>query len=260
MKKKIWYQSFGSFTHTPNYGRALKAYVGGLGQQNISFEVHGLTYGDVGDQYRVFEYFDTAEVIRNVRVANLQQFDAVAIGNILDPGLLQAREISNIPVLGLCESSLMMACLMGRNFSLVTLNERFIPRIEENVRRYGLWERLKGIRTMDLEVEDLEKAMEKERLQKRIIKHFLDEARRLVRDGTEVLVPAGGFPMLLLALAGIHTVDRVPIVNGIVALVSMAEMMLRFRERTVVFISRRLSYASPSKARLEKAHKLYGLE
>jgi allantoin racemase len=257
---KIWYQSFGSFSHTPNYGKALEAYVRRLGGERLDFEVHGLEYGDVGDQYRVFEYFDTAEIIRNVRVANRQGFDAVAIGNILDPGLLQSREISDIPVLGLCESSLMMACLVARNFSLVTVNERFIPRIEENVRRYGLWERMKGIRTMALQVEDMEEALKKPRLQKRIIKQFLDQARLLIEDGTEALIPAGGFPMLLLALADIHSVDRVPVINGIVSLVNMAEMMVRFREQTGVFISRRLSYASPEQARLDKAKKLYGLE
>ena len=65
-------------------------------------------------------------------------YDAFLIGNIADPGLHEAREIANIPVLGLCESALHVACMMGANFSLVTINEKFTPRIVENVVRYGL--------------------------------------------------------------------------------------------------------------------------
>ena len=33
----------------------------------------------------------------------------------------EAREAVNIPVLGLCETSLHVACMMGANFSLVTI-------------------------------------------------------------------------------------------------------------------------------------------
>ena len=65
-------------------------------------------------------------------------FDAFLIGNIADPGLQEAREIADIPVLGLCELALHVACMMGASFSLVTINAKFTPRIVENVRRYGL--------------------------------------------------------------------------------------------------------------------------
>lgn len=257
---RIWYQSFASFDKLSGYGKAIKKYLHSFEGKGVKFEVHGLNTGGLGDQYRSFECFDTVEVLRNVRLANYRKFDAVAIGNILDPGLREAREISEIPVIGLCESSLMVACLMARHFSLVTVNERFIPRIEENVRRYGLWERLRGINTMAVEVEDLDLAYRDRKVRQRIIDKFLEGARPLVQNGAEVIIPAGGVAMLLLAIAGVHSIDNIPIVNGIIALTSMVEMMVGFRARTGVFISRRLTYAPPEALLWKKAQKLYSLK
>lgn len=257
---KIWYQSFASFKRLPNYGRAIGEFLGKLSNDRVSFEVHGLESGGVGDEYRVFEHFDSGQVIKNAIVAGRKGFQAFAIGNILDPGLFESRQVSEIPVLGLCEASLFVSSLMGKKISLIAVNEHFIPRIEENVRRYGLWERIKGISTMQLEVEELDSAYKDEMIRKGIVNKFIEGVRPLVREGAEVVIPAGGVAMLLLALAGVHSVDGVPIVNGIIALTSVAEMMARFRDETGIFISRRMTYVSPEENRWREAQKVYGLE
>lgn len=257
---KIWYQSFGSFKRLPNYGRAIEEFLGKLSNERVHFEVHGLESGGVGDEYRVFELLDARQIVKNAWAASQNGFQAYAIGNILDPGLYESRQISKIPVLGLCESSLFVSTLMGKKFSLITINENFIPRIEENVRRYGLWDRLNGIGTMKMEVEDLDLAYKDEIMRKRIINKFMEEVRPLIREGAEVIIPAGGVAMLLLALSGIHQVDGIPIVNGIIALTMVAEMMVRFQDTTGVFISRRMTYVSPEEKRLKEALTVYGLE
>jgi allantoin racemase len=257
---KIWYQSFASFKRLPNYARAIEEYLGKIGNERVSFEVHGLDSGGVGDEYRVFEYFDTNQIIKNSLIAGRSGFQAYAIANILDPGLYESRQISKIPVLGLCESSLLVASLMGKKISLITVNENFIPRIEENVRRYGLWDRLKGIGTMKIEVEYLDLAYKDETIRNKIINKFMEEARPLIREGAEVIIPAGGVAMLLLALSGVHKVDGIPIVNGIIALTNVAEMMVRFQDITGVFISRRMTYVSPEEKRWREALTVYGLE
>ena len=69
-------------------------------------------------------------------------YDAVAIGNILDPALREARSMVDIPVLGLGETSMLTSCMMGSTFSLVGVNPYFGGRFEENVAKYGLRERL----------------------------------------------------------------------------------------------------------------------
>ena len=52
----------------------------------------------------------------------------------------------DIPVLGLGETSMLTACMMGSRFCLVGVNPYFGGRFEENVARYGLRERLAGHR------------------------------------------------------------------------------------------------------------------
>ena len=120
-------------------------------------EIHvaGITeIGGVGDQFRYLEYLETGEVLKNVHRAVREGYDAFLIGNIADPGLREAREIADIPVLGLCELAMHMACMMGANFSFVTINEKFTPRIVENVDRYGLRERFVGAARMRIERHD----------------------------------------------------------------------------------------------------------
>lgn len=257
---RIWYQSFASFERLVGYASALREFLQSLATPEVAFEVYGLERGGLGDQFRVFEHFDTAEILRNARRAEREGFDAVAIGNILDPGLREAREVVDIPVLGLCEASLLLACLMGRNFSLVTVNERFIPRIEENVRRYGLRERLCGIDTMGVEVEELDRAYRDPAWHEGVVERFTGGVRRLLTGGAEVVIPAGGVAMLFLARAGVHVLEGVPILNGIVALVRLAEMAVRFRKTTGIFASRRLMYRGPSPELLAEARRVYNFE
>ena len=57
-------------------------------------------------------------MLKNVHRAVREGYDAFLIGNIADPGLREAREIADIPVLGLCESAMHVACMMGASFSL----------------------------------------------------------------------------------------------------------------------------------------------
>ena len=63
--------------------------------------------------------------------------DAFVLGNIFDPGLHQLRELLNIPVLGLCESSVHVACLTGATFSLINVNPKFTHRIVESIKLQG---------------------------------------------------------------------------------------------------------------------------
>ena len=69
--------------------------------------------------------------------AEKEGYDAFVLGNIFDPGLHELRELLNIPVLGLCESSVHVACLMGATFSLINVNPKFTHRIVESIKLVG---------------------------------------------------------------------------------------------------------------------------
>jgi len=260
---KLWYQSMTREGDAwGNYPRTLRAILDKVKDTDTEIEVHGITeIGGAGDQFRYLEYLETGEVLKNVHTAMERGFDAFLIGNIGDPGIREAREFASIPVLGLCESSLHLACMMGANFSLVTINEKFTPRIIENVERYGLKSKLAAVNRMQVErLMDLSAAYADQAAFDRIVGQFNDAARKNEEAGAEVIIAAGGVVMALLGKDDIHATPRgTPILNGIAALVKMAEMAVRFAKVSGgVFASRTLTYAPPPGDQIGELRKFYG--
>ncbi len=62
-----------------------------------------------------------------VRWANEEGFDAVVLACFSDPGLDAAKEISDIPVVGIEEATLHMAAMLGHRFSIMTGMKRRVP-------------------------------------------------------------------------------------------------------------------------------------
>jgi len=229
---------------------------------DTTIELHGITkLGGIADQYRYLEYLESGEVMENVQTAVKQGFDAFIIGNIADPGLRECREIANIPVLGLCETSMLLSCQMGANFALVTLNEKFTPRIVENAHRLAIERRLHSVERMKSDrILTLGEAFSSEPLKREFIDHFMQTAGRAVEAGAEVIIPAGGVLMALLAQEGIHEVGRgTPVLNGITALIKMGETAAKLnRLMGGNFTSKRLAYAPPGPDQIDEIRKYYG--
>jgi allantoin racemase len=163
-------------------------------------------------------------------------------------------------VLGLCETSLHIASMMGANFSLVTISDKWTPRLVENVTRYGLEKRLCAIEAMNTSPLDLKRCFVEPGHMKFILEQFQECARRLLAKGTEVIVPAGGDIIVFLADGGIYEYERAPILNGIVELVKMGELAVKLKRKTGRFTSKRGGYASPGGDFLERIRDHYGPE
>ena len=150
--------------------------------------------------------------------------DAAIIAAFGDPGLFAAREIFDIPVIGMAEAAMLTACMAGRRFGIVTFARALGPWYEECVRMHGLWERCAGIRMLDgafRQISDVQN--EKEDL-------LVELAQRcVVEDEADVLIFAGA-PLSGLAA---RVADRipVPVVDQVVAAVKQAEAMVALRLR-----------------------------
>lgn len=75
--------------------------------------------------------------------------DAAIIGASLDSGLRAAREMLPIPVLGLTESALHIACLVGISFGAITSSGRSAALLREMIASYGLAGRCAGIAALE---------------------------------------------------------------------------------------------------------------
>ncbi len=260
---KLWYQSMSRQAEWGGYPRTLRDILDKVRDPDTEIHVAGITeIGGTGDQFRYLEYLETGEVLKNVHRAVREGFDAFLIGNIADPGLQEAREIADIPVLGLCELALHVACMMGASFSLVTINEKFTPRIVENVRRYGLHDRLAAVNRMQVErLTDLGVAFDDADARERIVAQFNRAARANAEAGAEVVIAAGGVVMALLAHADIHEAAGMPILNGITNLVKLGEMAVKMnRLMGGRFTSKRCTYAPPPADQIGEFRKHYGAD
>jgi len=259
---RFWYQSLTRPDAWPAYNAALRRVLQKAADPGTEIAIHGITQrGGIGDQYRSLEFIETIEVLQNVARAEAEGFDAVLLGNIADPGLRAAREMATIPVLGLCETALLVACQMGVSIGLVVSNDKHHTKILENVAVYGLNTRVVTVERMRVDrLVDLDAAFGEGETRQRILDQFSEAAARCVARGAEVVIPAVGVAMVLLAEAGITDAGGgAPVLNGSVALLKYGETAVKLnRLMGGRFTSRRGAYAQPPASQIEELRRHYG--
>jgi len=239
---RILYLSLSNAQYSANYFPFLRSYIDSLAGPDVEVEIRGARVGRI-DSFRFWEALDSVSILDSVLDAEQRGFAAVAIGNILDPALREARSMVDIPVLGLGETCMTTACLMGSQFSLVGVNPYFGGRFEENVAKYGLKERLAGIQFMDLTPHELDACFSDDAGRERALESFQRAARTTLDRGAEVIIPAGGRITAFLNAQGVREVDGAPIVDGTATLLSMTLAAVRIRAAAGTFVSRRRLYA-----------------
>ncbi|WP_434033422.1 aspartate/glutamate racemase family protein [Cupriavidus sp. a3] len=152
------------------------------------------------------------------------EFDAAIIAAFGDPGLMGARELFDLPVVGMAEAAMLSACMLGRRFSIVTFARALGPWYEECVDMHGLRGRLAGIRMLDgsfASVSDVQE--EKEAV-------LVELANRaVVEDEADVVILAGA-PLAGLA-ARVRDRIPVPVVDQMAAAVKQAEALVALQPR-----------------------------
>ena len=76
----------------------------------------------------------TGEVLRMLPIWQPDTFDGVAIACFGDPGLDLVRARVHVPVVGIAESAILLACAMGRRFSIVAASESAVPMMRDGGR------------------------------------------------------------------------------------------------------------------------------
>lgn len=122
-------------------------------------------------------------LLDKVRWANREGFDAVVLACFSDPGLEAAREVSDILVLGIQETTLHIASCLGHKYTILTPLSKRIASKEQDIRRFKAEAACASVRALDMTVAETE--AEPERTKKRI----LEVARAASEeDGAEVFV------------------------------------------------------------------------
>ena len=200
------------------------------------------------------EFRFSREVIRGAIQAEREGYDVFFMNHFQDVGLYEARAAVNIPVLGLGEATLLHACTMGRRLGLIAINPAFIPAHNEQICRYGLQQRIAGLRAMEANISDYMDAFTSPAKKSELQAVFEREARRLIDAGADVIVPTGGIPMMLFGTEPDANVDGAPIVNGVTVVIKAAEMAVKLKRLGIPVVSRipQSGFALPSAQTLDE--------
>jgi len=211
--------------------------IGSVAREDVSFEVDCLedvfplpynTY-----RYNVMKCVDGA--VERIIKAEKQGFDAVVISCMYDPGLFEAREVVDIPVMGTMESAGMVALMMGQMFSIVCPDQVVASVLRRTMDTYGLRSRTASVRHIDIVARDLypEKTPTEE-----VLKRLVRVGELCVQDGAEVLIPGCSI------IGTLYTKDfakafgkdpveliGVPVLDPQIVAFKMAEMMVDLRRK-----------------------------
>lgn len=143
-------------------------------------------------------------------------FDGIVTACFGDPGLFAAREISQVPVVGIAEASMLVACTIAHRFSVVTVLPRVKPWIEDTIRLHGLGARCASVRTTPLTVLECERDP-------------TAAEREIVRAG-KLAIEEDGAEAICLGCAGMGPLDKaveealgVPVLDGVACGVKLLE-------------------------------------
>lgn len=150
--------------------------------------------------------------------------DAAILAAFGDPGLLGARELYDIPIVGLAEAAMLTACMLGRRFVIVTFASALGPWYEDCVAMHGLEARCAGVRMLDGAFQSIS-AVQHEKADL-----LVELACAAVSETKADVVILGGAPLAGLA-ATVKDRIPVPVVDQVQAAVTQAEALVRLGPR-----------------------------
>jgi allantoin racemase len=171
----------------------------------------------------------TPLLLKEIKQGVRQGFDGFVIACFGDPGLYAARQIATVPVLGIGESAIHMACLLGRRFSILQPSAVDEPVIGgaylDVLERTGLVSRCCSVRSIGIDVSDLFADLDK-------------TTKALVATGRKAIMEDGA-EVLLLGCGGLAGLDQpvekelgAPVICGVVSAVKFLESLHDYGKKT----------------------------
>lgn len=189
---------------------------------DTEIHVKNLSNGPRAIEYDYDREIAAPYVVEEVIKANKEGFDAIVINCFDDPGLDAAREISDKLVLGIGESSITTALLLGHRIAIISTGRQSIPIYHRKAMTLGIEDRIVHIAGIDVGVLDIRKDIDN------VKEILLGEIERSVRHhrAEVVVLGCGGFIGLAEELSA---KTGVPVIDPTMVTVKLAESLTRLR-------------------------------
>lgn len=262
---KIWHQSLTSIEQIPAYRDAVIQHVSKIARPDVDVVLHGMTKETYPAQYPghyiTYNYLQSLhkeQFIRNALIAEKAGYDAMFIGTIPDVGLIEARSLVDIPVIGYGQASMHMASMLGTNIGIVNFLEPLAVQLRHNANNYGLQHKLGPIVQANIGFYDI---LEGFNHPTPIIEKFVEAAKKAIEQGADIIIPGEGPMNIFLATHGIHHVDEVPIIDSFGVGIKMCESLVDLQRISGMTMTRKGFYhAKPPEEIVEKLRAHYQLQ
>lgn len=153
--------------------------------------------------------------------------DAAIIAAFADPGLGGARELFDMPVIGLAEAAMLTACMLGRSFAIVTFAGGLVPWYRECLDWNGFGNRCAGIFALEGTFRSLADVQSEKG------EALVDLANMVIDRHEADVIILGGAPLSGLAQA-IRERIPVPLIDPVQAAVKQAEALVALNARKAI--------------------------
>lgn len=240
-KKILWINPIGS----DEFDDDMQAYLSSYKSDDTKISVKSFSKGPSNLEYYSYSIPIANDIMSGVNHAEKQEFDAAIIGCFYDPFLDEMREISSMVIAAPAESSMKIASSLGDKFSIIVGRKKWIPKMTENVRKYGFEKSLASFRHIDMGVQDFQRY--KSETEKRILKACKeaveqDDAESIILGCTAEF----GFYKKIQEEVG------VPVIDAVIAPLKFAEFMVDLKNVAGISHSKAGKYQSPPDDEAEK--------
>ena len=260
--KILWNEATSGAPEMKLLWEALRKYFSKVARPDTEVVLRHLLFSANYTRSLYAELLNDRPLLENVIAAEREGFDAVVLGCWNDP-LWEAREIVDIPVVGIGEAAMLLATTLGFRFAVITVGPKVIPSIEMDLRLYGLESRaiVRPVRSVD-PASDTEMLLESiGDPHRRFIPNFERVARACIADGAEVIVVGCGYYGAILSLHGYNEIPGtgVPVLDCSAAGLKLGESLADLNKSIGLRKSSALYFQKPPQDILDRIRGVHGL-
>ncbi|MCS7126455.1 MAG: aspartate/glutamate racemase family protein [Aigarchaeota archaeon] len=222
---------------TDVFDKPMKEYLEQYKNPDNVLHVTSLSKGPKHLEYYSYDAIVIPQILKEVRKAEKEGYDACIIGCFYDPGLKEAREVGNIIVTAPLESSTTLALSLGEKFAIIVGRKKWIPLMMNRVKEYGLVDRLTSFKDVGLGVYDLHK--DEKDTERRLYK-AVEES---IQEGAEVIIL--GCTVFFGFYKVVQEKYKIPVIDPIIASLKHAELLVEAKKLCGWSHSKICSYESP---------------
>lgn len=161
-----------------------------LPYQDIGVELHfgQNLMGPIHCQNSIEEALATAGMAQVAIMAEQEGMHAIVIESMGDTGLIQCREATKIPVIGMSDSSLRIAQMLGRKFGVITAGRWHGYALERLLKIYSLNSQFVGFQPLDMQPFFTD-AVSEEKIEEKIVSSII----KLIQLGADTIILGGSY-------------------------------------------------------------------